>query len=117
MNSCPMEALTTFYLAWEQWRDGTPLEILDPVLAKSSYTVNEVIHCLHIGLLCVQEDADERPTMEDVVLMLSSYSTNNWSAPREPAFYRNRSGNVPKEISLELSTVSEASTIGKLCPR
>ncbi|XP_031126593.1 putative receptor-like protein kinase At4g00960 [Ipomoea triloba] len=104
--------------AWEQWRDGTPLEILDPVLAKSSYTVNEVIHCLHIGLLCVQEDADERPTMEDVVLMLSSYSTNNWSAPREPAFYRNRSGNVPKEISLELSvTVSEASTIGKLCPR
>nr|GMD83077.1 putative receptor-like protein kinase At4g00960 [Ipomoea batatas] len=104
--------------AWEQWRDGTPLEILDPVLANSSYTVNEVIHCLHIGLLCVQEDADERPTMEDVVLMLSSYSTNNWSAPREPAFYRNRSGNVPKEISLELSvTVSEASTIGKLCPR
>ncbi|XP_019176014.1 PREDICTED: putative receptor-like protein kinase At4g00960 [Ipomoea nil] len=106
--------------AWEQWRDGTPIEILDPVLAKSSYTVNEVIQCVHIGLLCVQEDADERPTMEDVVLMLSSYSTNNWSTPREPAFYRNGSGKVPmREISLELSvTVSdEASTIGKLCPR
>ncbi|XP_031126914.1 cysteine-rich receptor-like protein kinase 25 isoform X2 [Ipomoea triloba] len=50
--------------AWEQWRDGTPLNILDPILAES-YIINEVIQCIYISLLCVQEDVDERPTMPE----------------------------------------------------
>lgn len=34
----------------------------------------EVLRCIHIGLLCVQEDPKERPTMALVLLMLNSYS-------------------------------------------
>nr|GMD91795.1 putative receptor-like protein kinase At4g00960 [Ipomoea batatas] len=87
--------------AWEQWRDGTPLEILDPVIRKS-YIVNEVIQCIHIGLLCVQEDAYERPTMAEVMmLMLNTYSINSWSAPREPAFYCSGSKRMLREKELE----------------
>ncbi|XP_031123645.1 putative receptor-like protein kinase At4g00960 [Ipomoea triloba] len=71
--------------AWKHWRDGTPLGILDPVLGES-YSRNEVIQCIHIGLLCVQEDVDERPTMANVDLMLNSYSATR-SATREPAFF------------------------------
>nr|GMD93013.1 cysteine-rich receptor-like protein kinase 25 [Ipomoea batatas] len=73
------------YKAWKHWRDGTPLGIVDPVLGES-YSRNEVIQCIHIGLLCIQENVDERPTMGNVDLMLNSYSITK-SVPREPAFF------------------------------
>ncbi|PRQ28549.1 putative protein kinase RLK-Pelle-DLSV family [Rosa chinensis] len=85
--------------AWKLWRDGTPLEFLDPCL-RDSYSRNEVIRCIHIGLLCVQEDPADRPTMQSLVLMLNSYSVS-LPLPQEPAFvHRTRSEFMPK-IPLE----------------
>ncbi|KAG5614037.1 hypothetical protein H5410_013861 [Solanum commersonii] len=70
---------------WMNWRDGTPLNIMDPTFAES-YSRNEVVQCIHIRLLCVQEDVNERPTMDSVVLMLNSYSITTL-APKQPAFF------------------------------
>ncbi|GKV19294.1 hypothetical protein SLEP1_g29578 [Rubroshorea leprosula] len=71
--------------AWKLWKDGRPLELLDPILG-DSYARNEVIRCIQIGLLCVQEDPAERPTMATIVLMLNSYSVTV-PLPNEPAFF------------------------------
>ncbi|KAL5579026.1 hypothetical protein UlMin_011468 [Ulmus minor] len=71
--------------AWKLWKEGTPLKLLDPTLM-NSYLENEVIRCIHIALLCVQEDLEERPTMTRIVLMLNSYSVT-LPPPQEPAFY------------------------------
>ncbi|KAB2609420.1 cysteine-rich receptor-like protein kinase 10 [Pyrus ussuriensis x Pyrus communis] len=71
--------------AWKLWRDGAPLELLDPCL-RDFYSRIEVIRCIHIGLLCVQEDPADRPTMQSVVLMLSSYSLT-LPSPQQPAFF------------------------------
>ncbi|GLT30970.1 hypothetical protein SLA2020_057400 [Shorea laevis] len=71
--------------AWKLWKDGRPLELLDPILG-DSYARNEVIRCIHIGLLCVQEDPAARPTMATIVLMLSSYSVT-LPLPKKPAFF------------------------------
>ncbi|KAK4588158.1 hypothetical protein RGQ29_019235 [Quercus rubra] len=40
--------------AWKQWRNGTPLELLDPSM-RNSYSRNEVVRCIHIGLLCIKK--------------------------------------------------------------
>ncbi|KAF1880570.1 hypothetical protein Lal_00011629 [Lupinus albus] len=61
--------------AWTKWTEQTPLELLDPNMA-GSYSDEEVIKCIQIGLLCVQDDPDERPTMETIVFYLNSPSTN-----------------------------------------
>ncbi|MBA0748548.1 hypothetical protein Gogos_005358 [Gossypium gossypioides] len=74
-------------IAWKQWKNGTPLELLDTVL-KDNYSRNEVIRCIQIGLLCVQEDPAERPTMATIAMMLNSYSVT-LPVPNEPAFFRN----------------------------
>ncbi|CAN4092103.1 unnamed protein product [Withania somnifera] len=89
---------------WKNWRGGTPLNIMDPTFAES-YSRNEVIQCIHIGLLCVQEDVNERPTMASVVLMLNSYSTTT-PAPQRPAFFlRSRSEMLPmKGLESDQST-------------
>ncbi|KAK3188247.1 hypothetical protein Dsin_027808 [Dipteronia sinensis] len=70
---------------WKHWRDGTPTEVLDSNLT-DSYSRNEVMRCIHVGLLCVQEDPTARPTMATIVLMLNSYSVT-LPLPQQPAFF------------------------------
>ena len=48
--------------------------------------VSDMIRCIHIALLCVQENVANRPTMNTVVLMLSSNSLS-LPVPSEPAFF------------------------------
>ncbi|WVZ03103.1 hypothetical protein V8G54_023909 [Vigna mungo] len=70
--------------AWRIWYEGKCLELMDPILEKS-FIGSEVQRCIQIGLLCVQEDARDRPTMSDVVVMLVS-DTVAIPKPRHPAF-------------------------------
>lgn len=72
-------------IAWKQWKCETPMEIMDPNL-KESCCETEVIKCIQIGLLCVQEKAEDRPPMSRVVSYLSDLSVE-LPFPREPAFF------------------------------
>ncbi|XP_047156254.1 cysteine-rich receptor-like protein kinase 10 isoform X2 [Vigna umbellata] len=75
---------TLLLYAWRTWGAGKCLETIDPMLEKS-FLGSEVERCIHIGLLCVQEDAKDRPTMSQVVLMLAS-DTMILPKPKHPAF-------------------------------
>ncbi|KAK2385953.1 cysteine-rich receptor protein kinase [Trifolium repens] len=102
--------------SWNLWYEGKSLELLDPIL-KKTYIANEVVRCIHIGLLCVQEDAIDRPTMSNVVVMLAS-DTMALPNPNDPAF------SVGRKLKEEEST-SKASndpsvnevTISNVFPR
>ncbi|KAI9076970.1 hypothetical protein K1719_041046 [Acacia pycnantha] len=74
--------------AWELWNDGKPLELLDPTI-RESYTPNEVIRCIHIGLLCIQENPADRPSISSVLLMLECYPMT-LPTPSQPGFYIDR---------------------------
>lgn len=50
-----------------------------------SLSVNEVIRCIQVGLLCVRQRTEDRPTMSSVVLMLSTENAE-LSQPKEPGF-------------------------------
>ena len=78
---------------WIHWRDGRPLELLDPGLG-DSFSRDEVMRCIHIGLLCVQEDPADRPTMATIVLTLTSGSVS-LQAPQQPAFFAKTDTNIP----------------------
>ncbi|WZY69288.1 cysteine-rich receptor-like protein kinase 10 isoform X1 [Brassica rapa] len=71
--------------AWRLWSNGTPLDLVDPVIVDNCQR-NEVVRCVHIGLLCVQEDPVERPTLSTIVLMLTS-NTVTLPVPRQPGLY------------------------------
>ncbi|BFG27555.1 hypothetical protein CerSpe_138290 [Prunus speciosa] len=76
------ENLLTY--AWRNWREDTIQNIIDPVLTTSSQI--ETMRCIHIGLLCVQENVVDRPTVASVVSMLNSQSVV-LPVPSQPAFY------------------------------
>ncbi|KQK15896.1 cysteine-rich receptor-like protein kinase 6 [Brachypodium distachyon] len=69
---------------WEHWTMGTILETMDSSLTKHS-PGDQMLKCIHVGLLCVQEDPADRPMMSVVNVMLSS-STVSLQAPSRPAF-------------------------------
>ncbi|XP_068669517.1 cysteine-rich receptor-like protein kinase 10 isoform X2 [Aristolochia californica] len=75
---------------WRHWNEGRILDLMNQSLGED-YRRDEVIRCIHLGLLCVQEDPADRPLMSAVVLMLSSYSVT-LPAPSPPAFFVGRSG-------------------------
>ncbi|KAL2324332.1 hypothetical protein Fmac_023390 [Flemingia macrophylla] len=70
--------------AWQNWREGTASNIVDPTVTDGSR--NEMMRYIHIALLCVQENVDDRPTMASVALMLNSYSVS-LPLPSQPAFF------------------------------
>ncbi|GMJ14617.1 cysteine-rich RLK (RECEPTOR-like protein kinase) 14 [Hibiscus trionum] len=86
--------------AWRSWNEGTALEFVDPVMRDGSRS--EIMRCIHLGLLCVQENIADRPTMASVILMLSSYSMS-LPVPSRPAFCMNS--------TMETATMSYSSSL------
>ncbi|KAK7364262.1 hypothetical protein VNO80_12791 [Phaseolus coccineus] len=70
---------------WKQWRDQTPLSILNSNI-RENYAEIEVIKCIQIGLLCVQENPDVRPTMVTIVSYLDGHFSE-LPTPQKPAFF------------------------------
>ena len=76
--------MSKFLQAWKNWKAGTSLDIVDPIL-EQGFNKNEKMRCIHVGLLCIQEDIAVRPTMSSVLLMLNSTSFP-LPEPSEPPF-------------------------------
>ncbi|KAF2303581.1 hypothetical protein GH714_019649 [Hevea brasiliensis] len=76
---------------WELWREGKGLDIVDYSLLEHSYPCQEILRCIQIGLLCIQEHPADRPTMLEVVFMLGNETS--LPSPKKPAFvFLNQSG-------------------------
>ena len=60
--------------AWQSWREGRATDIVDPTINNGSQ--NEIMRCIHIGLLCVQDNIAARPTMASDLHVLNSHSSH-----------------------------------------
>ncbi|RYR35896.1 hypothetical protein Ahy_A10g050993 [Arachis hypogaea] len=81
------ESLSLLGFAWKLWNADNIPPLTDPEI--SNLNCNEDIkRCIHIGLLCVQELARDRPTMIAVVSMLNSETVNLPSPKQEAASIR-----------------------------
>ncbi|XP_044465158.1 G-type lectin S-receptor-like serine/threonine-protein kinase At4g03230 isoform X3 [Mangifera indica] len=82
------EALSLLGYAWRLWQEDKALDLIDQKL-RESWKTDEILKCINIGLLCVQEDPDDRPTMSMVIVMLGG-ETVTLPAPKAPAFILKR---------------------------
>nr|DAD23143.1 TPA_asm: hypothetical protein HUJ06_024606 [Nelumbo nucifera] len=70
--------------AWELWKSDKGLELMDPILGDLT-SMSVSLRYINVALLCVEESATDRPTMSDVVLMLSN-ELAVLPSPKQPAF-------------------------------
>ncbi|KAG9141890.1 hypothetical protein Leryth_009262 [Lithospermum erythrorhizon] len=71
--------------AWKLLAEGNGIELIDPLLKKDSCPISQVLRCIQVGLLCVQQRPDDRPTMSSVLMMLDS-ETSLLPEPKRPGF-------------------------------
>ncbi|KEH22720.1 G-type lectin S-receptor-like Serine/Threonine-kinase [Medicago truncatula] len=77
-------ALSLLGYVWIQWREDNILSLIDQGIYDPSHH-NYISRCIHIGLLCAQELAKDRPAMAAVISMLNS-ETASLPPPSKPAF-------------------------------
>ncbi|KAK9937438.1 hypothetical protein M0R45_014230 [Rubus argutus] len=78
--------------AWGLWQEGAGLELMDATLSDSCVN-NQLLRCIHVALLCVEEKAEHRPTVSEAISMLTNKSLP-LPIPTKPAFFpiRNSAG-------------------------
>ncbi|XP_059660593.1 G-type lectin S-receptor-like serine/threonine-protein kinase At4g27290 [Cornus florida] len=74
--------------AWKLWNEENPMKLMDAFM-EGPIIKSEVVKCIHVGLLCVQQRPEDRPTMSTVVLTLDSENPI-LPQPKQPGFYSER---------------------------
>lgn len=89
------------------YREERSWELVDSGIRNSCY-LPEIVRSLQVGLLCVQQHPEDRPTMSSVVMML----TNDSVLPqaKHPGFFKER--DMPKNGTP--ATSSSGSSINKM---
>ncbi|XP_037418599.1 cysteine-rich receptor-like protein kinase 10 [Triticum dicoccoides] len=84
--------------SWQLWEGGKWLELLEVSIVKEIHTT-EARRYINIALMCVQESADDRPTMSDVVAMLTSENVI-LPEPNHPSYFNLRVSKVHESASV-----------------
>jgi len=66
------------------WNTNNIVALTDPMIREPCFEM-EILRCIHVGLLCVQDFAKDRPTVSVVISMLKS-ETIDLPLPKQPAF-------------------------------
>ncbi|RVW70339.1 Receptor-like serine/threonine-protein kinase SD1-8 [Vitis vinifera] len=88
------DTLNLIGYAWELWKSDMAINLMDPMLEGQS-SQYMLLRYINVGLLCVEEIAADRPTLSEVVSML----TNELAvlpSPKHPAFSTVRSMENPR---------------------
>uniref|UniRef100_A0A251T9Z2 non-specific serine/threonine protein kinase n=1 Tax=Helianthus annuus TaxID=4232 RepID=A0A251T9Z2_HELAN len=70
--------------AWGLYNEGKSLQLVDKCLSES-INISQLLRSIHVGLLCVQRNPEDRPIMTSVIVMLESEGP--LPSPKEPGFY------------------------------
>ncbi|CAL0322678.1 unnamed protein product [Lupinus luteus] len=100
--------------AWRLWTEKRLLDLMDLSLCESC-NMNQFTRSVHIGLLCVQDDPNDRPSMSNVVTMLGIETLPD---PKQPTFYERRVPTNPASYSklatsLQLDSIYESYEDGR----
>ncbi|CAN6211931.1 unnamed protein product [Urochloa humidicola] len=80
--------------AWKLWREGNAAALLDEAVAGAgAHRGSEVLRCVQVALLCVQERPEDRPHMAAVFLALGNPCAA-LPQPRHPGFCSDRGGST-----------------------
>ncbi|KAF2304020.1 hypothetical protein GH714_026315 [Hevea brasiliensis] len=79
-------------MAWTLWSESKGIQMIDEALA-DSFSSSGASRCVNVGLLCVQDNAADRPTMSAIVSMLTG-EKSKLPEPKQPTFtFQNVSNN------------------------
>ncbi|KAL2932329.1 hypothetical protein RDABS01_037739 [Bienertia sinuspersici] len=85
-NYTDYESMSFLSYAWKLWNESDILSIIDPNLDIDPCSQSEISKCIQLGLLCVQEYPEDRPTMSTLIYMLDVNEVSELPCPKKPGF-------------------------------
>ncbi|GJT84603.1 G-type lectin S-receptor-like serine/threonine-protein kinase [Tanacetum coccineum] len=98
------KALNLVSYAWELWKQGNALELMDPTLADTC-VIDQLLRTIHVALLCVQDRAVDRPMMPGVISMLNNEHMS-LPSPKRSAFFFGESASSSTSVERILEDYS-----------
>ncbi|TVU10322.1 hypothetical protein EJB05_43845, partial [Eragrostis curvula] len=89
---CIMGYPNLIVYAWNLWKEGKSKDLVDKCIAENCL-LDEASLCIQVGLLCVQENPDDRPFMSSVVFNLENGCTT-LPKPNHPAYFAKRNSEM-----------------------
>ncbi|CAA2998405.1 receptor kinase At5g39000 [Olea europaea subsp. europaea] len=89
---------------WKTWNEGKALEFLDKSM-KDEFPADEALRCIQVGLLCIQKQRGDRPTMQSVLEMLEG-EVLSLPQPLPPPYVENETYSELK-MSTHIDTTNE----------
>ncbi|KAH9660252.1 Receptor-like serine/threonine-protein kinase [Citrus sinensis] len=112
------ENLSLVEYAYELWKDGKGMELMDSSL-DDTHSSWKLLTCLQVALLCVQENPNNRPSILEISSMLENENTADIMTPKKPASFSNKACEDEQNkatIGLEICSSNEV-TISQLVGR
>ncbi|CAI9756532.1 unnamed protein product [Fraxinus pennsylvanica] len=99
-------SLSLLGCAWKLWNEDNGSAFIDQTIYKAEFQ-GEMVRCIHIALLCVQEFPNNRPTISTVLAMLSREIVD-LPVPEQPVFAEkwNRSHITSSQMGVSINDVT-----------
>ncbi|KAK7388339.1 hypothetical protein VNO78_23154 [Psophocarpus tetragonolobus] len=110
------ENMTLLEYAYELWREGRGVEFVDPSLDDTNSPC-KIMRCMHVALLCVEENSADRPSMLEVDSLLKNEGAAI-DTPKMPAFSvtKREDDEETSRSGIKLYSINDV-TISQLAPR
>ncbi|XP_037438328.1 G-type lectin S-receptor-like serine/threonine-protein kinase At1g11300 [Triticum dicoccoides] len=96
--------------SWNMWKEARTNELPDSSILDTS--PDEVLLCVHVALLCVQENPDDRPLMSSVVFVLENGSST-LTSPNRPAYFARQTAAM-NQIRTDVQTSVNSFTLTEI---
>ncbi|KAL2932328.1 hypothetical protein RDABS01_037738 [Bienertia sinuspersici] len=83
------ESLGLLPYTWKLWNENDMLSLIDPTILDPSFK-DEIMKCIQLGLLSVQEFPEDRPNVSDLVSMLDAIDVMELPQPTQPGFIQRK---------------------------
>ncbi|KAK9681753.1 hypothetical protein RND81_10G025700 [Saponaria officinalis] len=78
-------SLNLLAYTWKLWNDNDMHPLIDATSFKPCFE-SQILKCIQVGLLCVQESPVDRPNVSELISMLDVDDAKNLPLPKQPGF-------------------------------
>ncbi|XP_074270310.1 G-type lectin S-receptor-like serine/threonine-protein kinase At1g11330 [Silene latifolia] len=83
------ESLNLLTYAWILWNENDIVSLINPDILNQSFQ-GQILKCVHVALLCVQEFPEDRPDVSALIAMLDVDDVKTLPIPQSPGFTRSK---------------------------
>ncbi|KAK9706611.1 hypothetical protein RND81_07G138800 [Saponaria officinalis] len=107
------ESLSLLAHAWKKWNEDDIASLIDSSITNSAIEADEILRCIQVALLCVQELPEDRPNISTIISMIDG-EASTLPRPTQPGFTLRRNvSRRDEDVNGSINRVSLSNISGR----